>query len=396
MLVPPPLPAGSDVSQVFGDWGITLDNRSEQTPISGSRSVFVWPEGPKTDAPAILNDAPDGEDAGPLVIHFSQPVRQLSLHLAASTAVTATERLFNSDGVLLREEATSLLPGYTLLNPVLLQDLEGRAISRVEVEYSDAHEPEALFLIHASFTNPPAFRRCVAQAAHGRLAEGERTLQTQLSMTSSAIPNRYSWPLHAVAMLSLEFRDPSGAPLPVILDGQQGAHFDSVLEDVQSKIVRTTGSVSELDRGYACVASNYPVELAAVYRILDSDGKPVSETGIQGAIPGYRFFGIFQKNLAEETNTALALANVSDQEAKVSITFYLPLFKKHTVEVVLAPGEQRASFIDELVSELSGKSAEGTVEIVSDQTLVGTIVRTIRGVVSASLPLGRSPTPDLK
>ncbi len=391
-LIPPPLPAGSDVTRIFSPWGITFRSGSGTAPVAGVRRLFYWFEGPQLDQQGILNGAP-GEDAGPMIIDFSSPVRRISLTVASPEAVTARVKRFDAVGVALGEQTEGLWENHIVGPRVLVQDEAGRAISRIEVEYENPNVPEALFHILADFVDPPVFRRCVAQVAHGRLPEGERALQTQLSITSPAI--NYRDLADVIAKVSLEFRDPSGGIMPVILDGQQNSHFDYTLKDVESKIARTTGSVSGLDRGYACVVSNYPVELAAVYRILDSGGKPISETGIQGAVPGYRFFGILQKSQAEETNTALALVNVSDKEARVAVTFFLPVFKRHTVEIVLPPGEQRASFIDELVSELVEQDVEGTVEIVSDQLVVGTIVRTIRGVVSASLPLGRSRTPGV-
>jgi hypothetical protein len=149
-----------------------------------------------------------------------------------------------------------------MLPVFFLEDDEGGGISRIEVTYEVPNEPEALFLIRADFVNPPVFERCVAQVAHGQLADGERTIQTQLSLTSSAIRSAYLR-FHAAATFALEFRDQSGQPLPVILDGQQGAQFDYLVEDGESKIVRTTISVSQLDQGYACVTSNYPFELTA-------------------------------------------------------------------------------------------------------------------------------------
>jgi hypothetical protein len=111
--------------------------------------------------------------------------------------------------------------------------------------------------------------------------------------------------------------------------------------------------------------------------------------------PGYRFFGIFQKKPAEDLNTALALANVSDQQATVSITFHVTPYKKYKAQTVLAPGARKAFLVDEIAPQLAGKESEGTVEIVSGQRLAATVVRTLRGVLSVGLPLGRSPTPEV-
>jgi hypothetical protein len=153
-------------------------------------------------------------------------------------------------------------------------------------------------------------------------------------------------------------------------------------------------SGSGLDAGYACVTSNYPLEFAAVYRVLDPSGAPVSEAGIEGVRPGHRFVGLLQKETAGETNTALALANVSDEETTAAVTFLLAPATTFRAEVSLPARGHGAWFVDEeeLFPELLGRDVEGTLEIAAEAPIVATILRTIRGVVSASLPLARQRT----
>jgi hypothetical protein len=393
VLVPPPVPDGSDATRLFADWGITFSTESGQAPVTGTRSAIANFGIPPAPVPVILGSGPNGEDTGALIIHCIAPVRRLYLSLGAEPVLVATVRYFDPEGVLMGELSKTLLPEYFPAVPFVVEAEEGQSIGRIEVEYDNPAEPETLFLIDADFVTPPSFRSCVTQVAHGLLPDQERTLETQLSVTNSAVPDSLD-AFHAKAVVSLEFRDSAGTLWPAIADGEPTSRLDFTLQDVESKIVRTTNPVSELDQGYACATSNYPLELAAIYRILDADGRPVSEAGIQGTVPGYRFFGIVQKDRQEETNTALALANVSAEEATVSIRFLLPQFERREVEWVLVPGEQRAAFVDELVPELADRDFDGSIEIVGDGEIVGTVLRTIRGVVSSSLPLGRSPTGD--
>jgi hypothetical protein len=84
----------------------------------------------------------------------------------------------------------------------------------------------------------------------------------------------------------LEFFDEAGAPMPMeVGDVVVTRVVRHPLRPGRSRIFLTTGAVSDsgLDVGYACVTSNYPLEFAAVYRVLDPSGAPVSEAGIEGA-----------------------------------------------------------------------------------------------------------------
>ncbi len=384
----PPQPDGTDVTRVFSDWGIELSSESGASPVSGTRTIIPF-EGVPTEARVILNGSP-GMDAGALAITFHNPVRRLAFDLGSQGGADATVRYFDADGLPLGEDALDILDEYAWYSGGEF-DGNGREIGRVEIEYEPSEEPETLFLVRADFVEPPAFRTCVAQVAHGAFPGTNHMLQTQLSTTSSAIPSAYRG--IPDAQIQLEVLDPSGEISSIRLNGRvTPLRYETF--SLRSDTFRTSLLGSGSERGYTCVTANYPVELAAVYRILDSDDRPISEAGIQGATPGYRFFGPFQKERLEGTNTALAFVNVSTAEATLTVTFYSDaLIPRPSVDLLLDPGEQRALFIDELLSDLSDLDAEGTVEIVSDQPIVVTSLRTIQGAVSSSLPLGRSWTP---
>lgn len=393
ILIPPPQPDGAEATRVFARWGIELSSEGGAPPIIGTRTVLPF-EGLPTDSPVILNGV-SAADAGALVISFSAPARRIAVELGAEAATEATVRYFDADGLQLGEEILSLLDGYTWLGGNEFEDAGGREISQIEIEYQNQEEPEALFLLRVDFVSPPSFRTCIAQVAHGAIPTTDHALQTQLSVTSSAFPTTYAGRTPD-AQIQLELLDSSGEPSNMLLDGQPSNPFEFEIKGVRSRILRTATSGPDLARGYVCVTSKYPVELAAVYRILTSDGHPVSEAGIQGSSSGYRFFGVFQKEVLEKTDTAIAIANVSEELATVLIRFHFPLGVSRLDEVTwfLEPGEQRAWFLQEFVPDLADEDAQGTIEIVSHQAIIATSLRTIGGVVSASLPLGKSFTAD--
>ncbi len=399
-LVPPPLPSGLSASHVFEDWGVTISSGSVQGPRTGTLSEvphvnLVTP----IAAPVILNGSESEVSAGGMTINFDEPVRRVSLNMGAESETNVVARFFDRSGTFLGEDTGTLYGIYP--DEFALEDADGAGIVRVEVEYEETDVPEALNLIVAEYVEPRPFQRCVSQVAQGAMPFGDRTLQTLLTITGSWNRTFFRIPDGQAQIYSLEFRDLEGAPLTVNLDGTVNSEFELLSSGymhryLESRILRTLGSGRPLDQGYACATSKYPFELAAVYRVLDSTSAPLAEAGIDSSIPGQSFTGVFEKTLAEDTNTALALANVSDSEATASVTFFMSPNTTMETEVVLGPGEQGAWFADELAEALSGRDAEGTVEIISDEPVAVTILRTIQGVVSASLPLRRVPAGPAK
>ncbi len=91
VLNPPPLPDGSDVSDIFSDWGITLSSESGTAPVMGTRPVIPNYEiYVGIDSPAVLNATPDGKDAGSLVITFNSPARRVYLEMGAQSTCVGT------------------------------------------------------------------------------------------------------------------------------------------------------------------------------------------------------------------------------------------------------------------------------------------------------------------
>lgn len=393
-LVPPSMPAGLNARAVFADWGVALSaDDFASGPVGGTLAVRP---GPNVDAvfemPAVFNRSPEGEGGGAMTLRFDSPLRRVRIDLGAESSTEAVVGFFGIGGTVLGEVAGDV--GRADLVPTEFPFEDDDGIVRIEVTGRDAGVPVALLQIVAEFASPPSFSRCVPRVAHGAFPEGGWTLQTLLSAATLFPGTGLRVPEPVEVDLSLEFRDHWGAPLTVVLDDEAESGFEYALGYWQPRIARTTDSLSDLDAGYVCAASNYPFHFAAVYRVLDESGAPVSEAGIQGVRPGHRFVGVLQKEAAGETNTALALANVSDGEATAAVTFLLAPATTFRAEVALPARGHGAWFVDEeqLFPELFGRDAEGTLEIVSDAPVVATILRTIRGVVSASLPLDRQRT----
>ncbi len=390
VLIPPPIADGGPAGDLFIDWGITVSSTSGSVPVMATLESFLaYEQYTPEPASAILNQ---GNAAGALVLTFNSPVRQVWIGVGSDKEVAATAVWFGRDGTAVEEKMRTFSSEYHLNSldaPFRFEAPEDEEIRRIEIGFDDPNEPEALFYLFAEFTDPPVFRRCVAQVASGPFGEGDRALQTQVSVTNSGIRNYNIG--DSTASMSVEFFRSSGAPWQAI-EGED-PEIRYVIGAMQSRFVQTSATPASLEQGYVCATSDYPLELAAIYRILDADGNPVSEAGIEGATPGYRFYGPFRANFEEATNTALAVANPSNEPTQVHFSFVVhPTFERHDLTVTLEPGEQRAWFIDELVGEFPSRTISGTLEIVGEQEIVATSLRTIRGVVSSSLPLARHRT----
>ena len=149
-LIPPPQPDGSAVTRIFSDWGIELDSQSGSPPVSGTRLIAF--ENAFLEGRVILNGAP-GEEAGALVITFERAVRGVGVVPGAEVKTDATFRYFDADGLLLHAEVVPVGGGYSFLTlgTHRFEDVEGREISRVEIEYENPAEPEILFELEVDF-----------------------------------------------------------------------------------------------------------------------------------------------------------------------------------------------------------------------------------------------------
>jgi hypothetical protein len=384
----PKTPVGTDLKNVFADWNIEIEGDkivSEYRQVSPGPAQ--QPPPPLYWIPTLINGSTGGESSSTLVITLKEPAQLIGLDLLGG-GVTNRITVFDPNGNQLADHSFSFFSGFS--KQIGFEATEGELLSQVAVSYEEY--PEELIMIGINYYRPSEFKQCIAQFAHGSYAEPGQILQTILTLTHKSEPTllgggRYR--PNPIADLTIDFKDIHGQPLMVELDGSPGNQFPYTLQALESRAVQTTGQPSSGKIGYICGRSNYPFELATVFRVLDTDGSALSEAGLNSGGIGHRFVGVFQKESANHVNSGIAVVNLGDSDATILFEFTTSPDSHYETEMILNPVAQRAWFIDELIPELSSIDATGTVTVTADQPVATIILRTIRGVVTSSLSMSR-------
>ncbi len=217
------------------------------------------------------------------------------------------------------------------------------------------------------------------QIGTGRAGAGE--LQTELVFMN----------LGTESQVELEFAASDGQPMPVSLDqsGLQSSHSIAICGGctVAIKTVDTSG----LRTGYARVRSGINVHGTAVYGYSE-DAVRLFEAGVP-SVTGLQNATIFVNRSQAGKDTGVAIANVGEEAADVTLRLYDPSFKpiaSRKLDVVLgAPleaGAHAARFLTELFGSAAEDLEDGIVTVESDQPLA--ITSLLQGRSPESFPLG--------
>ena len=89
-------------------------------------------------------------------------------------------------------------------------------------------------------------------------------------------------------------------------------------------------------------------------------------------------------------STGIAFVNPSDETASVQIQFRrrVPSLATFEAELILAPGEHVAEFVEEIFPDDAGVGTEGYLIIRSDVPIAITALRTQNGFQMSSYPVG--------
>ncbi|HLV00940.1 MAG TPA: hypothetical protein VKZ59_06720, partial [Acidobacteriota bacterium] len=194
------------------------------------------------------------------------------------------------------------------------------------------------------------------------------------------------------------FFEGNGQPLEAEIDGVAASEVEFDLLRGATKNLLLT-STEGIKTGYARIESNFPLLVTGLLRTLGSGGSLISEAEIQTGNARQQFAMTVEVSRSENLDTAVAFVNVSEEENDVEARFWNPatgITITNPDRVTLAPGEQRAVFLEELFA-----SAEEIVDFLevneafttmvtfrSRKPLAVTAIRTIRGVAQSSLSVG--------
>lgn len=222
-----------------------------------------------------------------------------------------------------------------------------------------------------------SFREVFAQVADGPSPAG--TFQSVIQLV-----NNQDQPADAV----LTFRNPDGSPRPITLGGETASRFAFSLPPGTSRKWTTPGDSDPLFSGWAEVSSDVPLSGSVLFTFLESESGQIHRAGVAGSPSGRTFTAPVSIDSDLMTNVGLAVANpsatdsaqikvvISDLEGRMQFDF----------EVGLAPLWRGAAFINELGT--LPEDFEGTLQITSDREVSPTLLLTVEGLPSASLPPG--------
>ncbi|MEE8585902.1 MAG: PQQ-dependent sugar dehydrogenase [Acidobacteriota bacterium] len=221
------------------------------------------------------------------------------------------------------------------------------------------------------------FQEVLAQVADGPSPAGRFQSVIQLANNQDQAANGV-----------LRFFNPDGSPRRIALGGEPSSEFAFSLPPGTTRSWTTPGDSDPLFSGWAEVSSDLPVSGSVLFTFRESESGRVHRAGLAGSPRGRTFTVPVSIDSDLMTNVGLAVANpsstdsaqlravISDLEGRVLVDF----------EVELAPLWRGAAFIDELGN--LPENFEGTLRIISDRDISPTLLLTVGGLPSASLPPG--------
>jgi hypothetical protein len=184
------------------------------------------------------------------------------------------------------------------------------------------------------------------------------------------------------------FRQPNAYPLSLTISGVAGSSRAITLPAKGLLRLNLEDPGTNIKTGWCQVFSSAPINGLLVYQLL-SEQAIVSEASV---LPSTRARGFMLpvSQLGAESLTGLALAAVDTQPAQISLRFYRPDgVVLSTSSLTLKSGEGISRFLTEFIPGLAA-TQEGTLEIVSDRTLIA-VALLFQGSVFTSLPVTPLP-----
>ncbi len=187
---------------------------------------------------------------------------------------------------------------------------------------------------------------------------------------------------------TVRFFSQDGAPRVLTVGDSTSDSFPFDLSPRSSLVLQTTGDANPLYVGWAEAAADGPISGSVVYALRDGQGEILTGAGVSASSPGRSFALAASRSSDEGTETALAIANPSNN-ASVTVEVQVKALDGSlagTDQIDLASENHRAFFISEIV-DLPAEF-EGTVLLDGTGDFIATTLRTVDRVHSASVAVG--------
>ncbi len=315
-----------------------------------------------------------------LIFDFQYPVRQFGLLLrhAGTSTIDARMQFHNLRG---DNIATFQFPVEPGIGPLAaFEATQDEAFSRVVLNYGVSPFPEQFFQILLTYQERPVFTSYVAQVGDGALPGGGG-LRTNIYIANLS---------NTIATGQLLLFGDDGSPLELTLGGETASAFDLNLLARSVAVFPSSGTSSPPVQGYACVESDQPLSVTGIFQILNAEGRPTSEAGVEGTRARHQVLSTVVREQGVGLDSGIAAANPSDQTANAQALLLDRnggVVDTNNEFLQLGPGEHTAGFLPQIFPGVSA-DFEGTLLIVSDQALAVVVLRTGQGLVLSSLPSG--------
>jgi hypothetical protein len=188
---------------------------------------------------------------------------------------------------------------------------------------------------------------------------------------------------------NLQFYTSAGQLASMKIGGVTATAFPFTVEARSSIVLETDAASDPFFTGWAEIFVDGTVSTTLQYILRDSAGKPIREAGIVSSPPAKRLTGAVYRDESIDVNTGIAVVNPSPND-KVEILIVVRDQNDAVVAQVgaqLDPRQHSAGFLSQL-GEIPDKFV-GTVLIDASGNVSATLLSTVDGVHSASLPFAQ-------
>jgi len=365
---------GAPASQLLAGWGVIFPEGEWGIPVV-NQSIFAG-----ILNTFLTNPHPSGSSANqPLVINLRHPARKVGFYMGELTAQDQVSiQAFGPMG-----ENLGQINETGLTSPAFLgvETSGDQGIAKVLLSYGDLANAERIDFLMVEYRARPQFETFLAQVGDG--PPGAGSLQTTVVVSNLT---------NSTAIGELAFFDEAGQPMQLLVNGTMGSSFDFNIESFSGNSFATSGTSPNVKVGWAKISSNVPVGGTAVFGILGADGSVETEAGVGTSEGSSYSIGAVQKSLEGNFDSGIAVVNVSSQVATARIDAIDQngdlVAINHQLLANLQPGQHVARFLSQIFEDLADQDFDGTIRITGNAPLAAVILRTAKGKVLSSLPVG--------
>ena len=189
------------------------------------------------------------------------------------------------------------------------------------------------------------------------------------------------------ANVTLSFRDQTGEPLELEINGTTASEFNLLIPARGSRILTTSGTGEAVTVGWAELISDQLLAAQVLFEIRNAEGALVTQAAVEDLGPLGAADLIV--NNTEGQRVGLALVNLADAGAMRVVITLLDQQGDATgqmAQIDMEPGAQRAFFLDEVIANLG--DFQGVAQIRASGSFAAVALQQQTNAVLSTLGLG--------